>query len=192
MPISVTGPLLQEHAEIREKLGELKANVEQFNLGGLRQVVAELKELIAPHALKEEGGLYLIGHRVLDPSNSKIRELFIAHHKTADHLAEMVRLLYSSRMTNDDEHIRQLGLVLVEEIEEHLDDEEQVVWPAFERLLPDQLKLVILEAYRSIKNADDDLDRSPLLSLPDQPQAPLPSPAPPTLGGMQLSGGGGK
>jgi hemerythrin-like domain-containing protein len=188
MPISVTGPLLQDHAEIREKLGELKANIDQFNLGGLRQVIAELKEAIAPHALKEEGGLYLIGFKFLDPENSKIRELFIEHHKTADHIAEMIRLLYSTRMTNEDQNIRQLGLVLVEEIEDHLDDEEQVVWPAFERLIDDKTKLTILQAYRSIKNADMDLDRSPLLSLPDQPQAPIPAPASPSLGSIQSGG----
>ena len=189
MPISVTSPLLQDHAEIREKLGELKANLDQFNLSGLRQVVAELQDLIGPHALKEEAGLYLIGHRVLAPDNSKVRDLFIEHHKTAAHLAEMIRLLFSMRLTNDEQNIRQLGLVLIEEITDHIDDEEQVVWPAYERLLPDQLKLAVLDAYRRIKNADDDLDRSPLLSLPDQPQAPMPAPAAPTLGSMQLGGG---
>jgi len=189
MAISVTGPLLQEHAEVREKLGELKANLDQFNLSGLRQVIVELKELLGPHTLKEEAALYLIGHRVLDPENAKVREKFIEHHKTSDHLAEMIRMLYGTRLTNDDQNIRQLGLVLIEEIEDHLDDEEQVVWPALERLLPDQLKLAILDAYRRIKNADMDLDRSPLLSLPDQPQAPIPAPAAPTLGSML---GGGK
>lgn len=189
MAISVTGPLLQEHAQIRELLGELKANLDQFNVNGLRQVARELKEVVGPHALKEEAALYLIGHRVLDPNNSKVRELFLEHHKTADHLAEFFRLLYSPRLTSDEDHIRQLGLVIQEELEDHMDDEEQVVWPAFERLLPEPLKLVILETYRRVKNADDDLDRSPLVSIPDQPQTPMPAPPSPTMGSMTMGPG---
>lgn len=170
MPRSVTEPLLDDHRKVRAELGALKAHLEQFNLAGLRSVCRSLKELLGPHALKEEAVLFLIGMKKLKADNEKLPELFVEHHISADRLSNLIRLLYQPQLTGSEEHIKTLATVLAEEIEDHMRDEEQVVFPALEELLDDELKDLVLRRYRMIASDDgDDLSRTPLISIPEDP-----------------------
>jgi len=172
MPKSVTEPLLDDHRKVRDELGALRAHLEQFNLAGLRSVCRSLKELLGPHALKEEASLYLIGMKRLKADNEKLPELFVEHHISADRLSNLVRLLYQPQLTGSEEHIRTLTTILIEELEDHMRDEEQVVFPALEELLDDELKELVLRRYRTIASDEgDDLSRTPLISVPEDPSS---------------------
>lgn len=167
---NVTEPLLDEHRKVRAELGALKAHLEQFNLAGLRSVCGSLKELLGPHTLKEEAALYLIGMKKLKADNEKLPELFVEHHISADRLSNLIRLLYQPQLTGSEEHIRTLAMVLAEELEDHMRDEEQVVFPALENLLEPDQKELIIRRYRTIASDEgDDLTRTPLISIPEEP-----------------------
>lgn len=169
---NVTEPLLDEHRKIRDELGALKAHLEQFNLAGLRRVCSSLKALLGPHALKEEAALFLVGMKKLKADNEKLPELFVEHHISADRLSNLIRLLYQPQLTGSEENIKTLATVLAEELEHHMREEEQVVFPALENLLDDELKDIVLRRYRSIASEDgDDLTRTPLISIPEEPSS---------------------
>jgi iron-sulfur cluster repair protein YtfE (RIC family) len=165
---SVTSPLLKEHAKIRETMGELRAYLARFDVPGIRQAVRDLKDTIGPHALKEESVLYLIGMKFLRADNTKLPELFKEHHETAARLNVLSGLLYSNRFMEVQDQIQQLTFVLMESIEDHLSDEESIVWPALEKLIDPQTKDLILSRYTSAEADNfDEFDRVPLVSMPD-------------------------
>lgn len=174
--LSVTGPLLKDHAEFRERIGELRLAMDQFHLPAIRRTVIELHDLIERHTLMEECGLFLIGMKVLRADNAKIPNLIAEHHKASASLGDLIRALYSPRLTNVEQELRQLGTVFIDDLDHHLQDEEQVVFPALERLLPDELKKLVLERYRKVGNDDaDSIERTPLISLPPlEGGSPLP------------------
>lgn len=168
MADNVTSPLLKDHSKVREILGELRAYLSRFDVPGIRQVVRQLKDLLGPHSLKEEAVLYLIGMKTLRADNSKLPELFKEHHQTADRLNTLSGLLYSSRFMEVQDQIQQLCFVIAESLEEHMQDEEAVVWPALEKLIDPQTKELILSRYASMDEDNfDEFDRVPLISMPD-------------------------
>lgn len=168
MARSVTEPLLRDHRKTREELGVFKAHLEEFNIAGLRSSLLRLRAMLGPHTIKEEAVLYLIGMKKLKADNRKLPELFIEHHITADRINNLVRLLYGPRYTEVAEQIRSLGMILLDEMEEHMTDEESAVFPALEKLLDDKDKDLILRRYTQVASeADDDLARTPLISLPE-------------------------
>lgn len=175
--ISVTGPLVSDHAKFRMLLGELRGAVVQFDLPVIRRLVMDLHSRLGKHMLQEETGLYLVGMKVLRADNAKIPKLIEEHHKTTDSLASFIRALYSPRLVNVEDQIRSLGFVFIDDILHHLEDEEQVVFPAFERLLPEDLKKLILKRYQQVAGDEADaLERTPLISLPPlEPESPLPA-----------------
>jgi hemerythrin-like domain-containing protein len=149
-------------------MGELRAHLARFDLPGIRKTARELKDLIGPHTLKEESVLYLIGARYLQADNKKLPQLFKEHHQTADRLNILLGLLFSGRMTDTEDQIQQLTFVILEALDEHMTDEETVVYPALERLIDEQTKNLILSRYASVEGDDfDEFDRTPLLSMPD-------------------------
>lgn len=165
---NVTSPLLKDHAKIREILGELKAYLARFDVPGIRQAVQQLKDISGPHTLKEEAVLYLIGMKTLRADNTKLPELFKEHHTTAQRLNTLSGLLYSSRFMEAQEQIQQLAFVIADSFDEHMQDEETVVWPALEKLIDPQTKDLILTRYSSMDQDNfDEFDRVPLVSMPD-------------------------
>lgn len=165
--ISVTGPLLKDHAELRGLIGEFRGALDQFDLPRIRRALMELHEILDRHVLQEECGLFLIGMKVLRADNTKLPNLIAEHHKTATHISNLVRALYSPRLTNVEDQLRNLGYLFIDDLLHHLDDEEQIVFPAFEKLLNDELKALILKRYAKVKSNDrDELDRTPLISMP--------------------------
>lgn len=175
MALSVTQPLLKEHAKVREILGELKANATRFDLPAIRKNARDLRELLSGHALKEEAVLFLIGMKFLRADNQKLPELIKEHHKTEGRVATLIGLLYSGRMTDVEDQIRQLIFVITEDLNEHLNDEESLVFPALEQMIDEQTKQLVLSRYQVMSQDDfDEFDRSPLLSLPqDEPDSGL-------------------
>ncbi len=168
MADNVSSPLLKDHAQIREILGELKAYLARFDVPGIRQSVQQLKDILGPHSLKEEAVLYLIGMKTLRADNSKLPELFKEHHQTTARLNTLSGLLYSSRFMEVQEQIQQLCFVIAEALDEHMQDEETVVWPALEKLIDPQTKDLILTRYSSMdEDSFDEFDRVPLVSMPD-------------------------
>jgi hemerythrin-like domain-containing protein len=165
---SVTQPLIKEHAKAREVMGEIKAHMSRFDLPGLRTTVRELKDMLAPHTLKEESVLYLIGMKFLKADNKKLPELFKEHHQTMDRLNSLMQLLQGGRLTDAEDQIQQLTFVILEALDHHFNEEESVVFPALESFIDDQTKELILTRYQAVaSDTFDDLDRAPLLSLPD-------------------------
>lgn len=177
---SPTSPLLKDHGQIRELMGELKATVEQFHLPGIRKVIIDLYTLVSVHSLKEDSGLYLVGMKLLRADNQVLPELMSEHRTALRQLSDLIRVLYSPRLTNVEDRLRNMTAVLYEEMEHHLTEEEQTVFPVFERLLlrrPD-LSKIVLDRYRKVEGEEDeDLERTPLISLPPlDPQNPAPVP----------------
>jgi len=174
--ISVTELLRADHNKIRELVGELRAHLDQFSLAGLRRTARSLKELLSTHTLKEETALFLIGMKSLRADNEKLPELIREHHEVASQLGMLLHKLYSPQLTNTEDAIRSLVVSLVESIEAHLDDEDKLVFPAFEQLLDNQTKRLILERIRRVAGSpeeeilgDDGLDSS---SEPEDPVLP--------------------
>jgi hemerythrin-like domain-containing protein len=164
----VTSPLLKDHAKIRELLGELKANTTRYDLPLIRKNVQALKDEAGQHTLKEETVLFLIGMKFLRADNSKLPELIREHHQTASRLSALSNLLYSPRMMDAEDQIQQLIFVLSESMDDHMTDEESIVFPALEKLIDAPTKELILTRYQSVAFDNfDEFDRSPLLSLPD-------------------------
>jgi hemerythrin-like domain-containing protein len=164
----VTSPLLKDHAKIRELLGELKANTTRYDLPLIRKNVQALKDEAGHHTLKEETVLFLIGMKFLRADNSKLPELIREHHQTASRLSALSNLLYSPRMMDAEDQIQQLIFVLSESMDDHMTDEESIVFPALEKLIDAPTKELILTRYQSVAFDNfDEFDRSPLLSLPD-------------------------
>ena len=171
MPVSVTEPLLKDHNQLRQFVGELKANLDQFNLAGLRRTVRRIQEVTEPHALKEESALYLIGMKSLRADNEKLPELFREHHELAARLNLLLRALYSPQLTNVEDTIRNQAVLVAEELLDHLEDEEKNVFPALEQLLDDETKQLILKRMSRVAGDEEDelLSRAPLISLPMLP-----------------------
>lgn len=170
MAKSITEPLLKDHAKIRSLAGELKAFTERFDLPGMRASSQSLIDVIDPHVLKEESGLYLIGMKFLKADNSVLPDLFKEHHQLASRLSRLTSLFYSARLTNVEDQARQLVFVILDGIDEHFQEEESKVFPALEALVTDDaVRDLILQRYQIIDaGTTDDLDRMPLLSLPDE------------------------
>lgn len=165
---SIIEPLLRDHAKIRSLAGELKAFTERFDLPGMRQASQELEDLIGPHTLKEESVLYLIGMKFLKADNKVLPDLYKEHHQLTSRLGRLQQLLFSARLTNVEDQARQLVFVILEGLDHHLQEEEAKVFPALDALIDDQTKELILQRYQAVDAADpDELDRLPLLSLPD-------------------------
>jgi iron-sulfur cluster repair protein YtfE (RIC family) len=163
-----TQVLIKEHAKHRESIGELKAFLLRFDLAGLRKVVRELKESLEPHHLKEEACLYLIGMKFLKPDNKKLPDLFKEHHQMTTRINTLCGLLYSGRLTDGEDQIQQLSFVIAEALEHHMEEEEQIVYPALEKLIDPQTKDLILSRYQAIAgDMFDEFERSPLISMPD-------------------------
>jgi len=168
MADSVTVPLIKEHAKLRERLGELKAFLLRFDLAGLRKVIREIKDMLEPHHLKEEAVLYLIGMKFLKADNQRLPGLFKEHHQTMARLNTLCGLLYSGRLTDGEDQIQQLCFVIVESLDHHMTEEEEIVYPALEKLIDPQTKELIISRYQSIAgNEFDEFDRAPLISMPD-------------------------
>ena len=164
---SIIEPLLRDHARLRTLAGELKAYTEQFDLPAIKQTTQSLLDLTAPHALKEEAVLYLIGMKFLKADNKKLPELFREHHQLCDRLHRLLELVYSARLTDVEDKARQLVFVIIESLEHHLSDEEAVVFPALDKLIDPETKELILHRYETMDDSDiDGLDRLPLMSLP--------------------------
>ena len=168
MADNVTSPLLKDHAKTRELLGELKAHLSRFDLPGIRKAVQELKDAHREHTLKEDSVLYLIGMKFLKANNQKLPELIREHRQTSDRLNALSNVLYSGRMTDGEDQIQQLAFVLSEAMEDHMTDEESIVFPALEKLIDPQTKNLIVQRYQSVAADNfDEFDRAPLISLPD-------------------------
>ena len=168
MADNVTQPLIKEHAKLRERLGELKAFLLRFDIAGIRKVVREIKDMLEPHHLKEEAVLYLIGMKFLKADNQRLPGLFKEHHQTMARLNTLCGLLYSGRLTDGEDQIQQLCFVIVESLDHHMTEEEEIVFPALEKLIDQQTKDLILTRYQSIAGDEfDEFDRSPLISMPD-------------------------
>lgn len=168
MADNVTSGLLKDHAKMRELLGELKAFVSRYDLPGIRRVVQEISDLSREHKLKEETALFLIGMKFLKADNTKIPELIKEHHQTADRMYSLKNLLYSGRLTDAEDQIQQLCFVIIEAMDEHMTDEETIVFPAFEKLIDPQTKDLILTRMQGVAtDTFDEFDRTPLVSMPD-------------------------
>lgn len=168
MADNVTSQLLKDHAKLRELLGELKAYLSRYDLPGIRRAVQEMSDLCREHTLKEETALFLVGMKFLKADNTKLPELIKEHHQTTDRLNSLKSLLYSGRMTDSEDQIQQLCFVVVESLDEHMTDEETVVFPALEKLIDPQTKDLILSRMQSVStDAFDEFDRTPLISMPD-------------------------
>lgn len=165
--LSVIGPLAKDHAKIRVLIGEFRGALDQFELPRIRRAIMELHELLSRHHLQEETGLFLVSMKVLRADNTKLPNLIDEHHETANHIHNLIRALYSPRLTNVQDQLRSLGYVFIDSVLHHLDDEEQVAFPALERLLNDELKTLILKRYQQVdRDGSEELERTPLISLP--------------------------
>lgn len=173
MAKSIIEPLLRDHAKIRTLAGELKAFTERFDLPGMRTTVQALSDIIDTHSLKEESVLYLIGMKFLKADNKMLPGLIKEHHQIAGRLSRLQQLLYSARLTNVEDHARQMVFVILESLDHHLEEEEARVFPALEKLIDDETKALILARYSSVDAGNpDSLDRMPLLSMPDLGEDP--------------------
>lgn len=171
MAKSIIEPLMREHSRMRTLAGELRAHTERFDLPGMRHVAQQMLDVYQPHVLKEEAVLYLIGMKFLKADNKKLPELFKDHDQIMARLHRLTTLLFSARLTNIEDQARQLTFIILEEIDHHFQEEEAKVFPALESLLDDEHKELILRRYAAMSDSDfDDLDRMPLLSLPDARQ----------------------
>lgn len=166
---SIIEPLLRDHAKVRTLAGELRAFTERFDLPGMRQTAQAIIDIIDPHSLKEEAVLYLIGMKFLKADNKMLPGLIKEHHQLGSRLSRLLQLLYSARLTNVEDQARQIVFVILEEIDHHFEEEESKVFPALEALIDDETKELILSRYSAMDASDpDELDRMPLLSLPDE------------------------
>lgn len=171
MAKSIIQPLLKDHARIRTLAGELKAFSERFDLPGMRHTAQQMIDVIRPHVMKEESVLFLIGMKFLKANNRKLPELMQEHDETLTRLHRLTTLLFSARLTNVEDQARQLVFVILEGLDHHLQEEESKVFPALESMLDDEHKALILHRYGNLDGGGfDELDRLPLLSLPDTRQ----------------------
>jgi len=168
MSKSIIEPLLKEHAQVRTLAGELRAHTERFDIPGMRHAAQRMLDVLLPHVLKEESILYLIGMKFLKKENKILPELFKEHDETLGRLHRLTTILFSARLTNIEDQARQLGFVILEGLDHHFQEEESKVFPALERMIDEETKELILKRYEVLSGSDfDDLDRMPLLSLPD-------------------------
>lgn len=168
MAKSIIEPLIREHGQMRTLAGELRAFTERFDLPGMRTISQRMIDVYGPHVLKEESVLFLIGMKFLKADNRKIPALMKDHDQILSRLHRLSTLLFSARLTNIEDQARQLTFVILEEIGHHFSEEEAKVFPALDKLLDDQHKQLVLQRFSAIDGNDfDDLDRLPLLSLPD-------------------------
>lgn len=168
MPKSIIQPLLREHARMRTLAGELRAHTERFDLPGMRHTSQQMLDAYQPHTLKEESVLFLIGMKFLKANNKPIPELFKSHDQIMARLYRLTTLLFSARLTNIEDQARHLVFVLLETLDKHFEEEEAKVFPALESLIDDETKELILARYGHVDgDGFDELDRMPLLSLPD-------------------------
>ena len=153
-------------------MGELRAHTERFDIPGIRNSSQALTDLVRPHTLKEESVLYLIGMKFLKADNKKLPGLFKEHHQLEGRLFRLGQLLYSARLTNIEDQARQLVFVIMESIDHHLQEEESVVFPALEKLIVGEARELVLQRYGMVEGGEfDELDRLPLMSLPDGAQS---------------------
>jgi len=168
MAKSIIEPLLKDHAHIRTMAGELRAHTERFDIPGMRNAGQRMADAVQEHVLKEESVLYLIGMKYLKADNKVLPELFKEHDQTLGRLHRLTTILFSARLTNIEDQARQLTFVILEGLDHHFETEESKVFPALEKLIDDETKELILKRYDVLSGSDfDDLDRMPLLSLPD-------------------------
>ncbi|MGD9729663.1 MAG: hemerythrin domain-containing protein [Nitrospira sp.] len=169
MAESIIEPLVREHARMRTLAGELRAHTERFDIPGIRNTAQRMIDVYRPHVLKEEAVLFLIGMKFLKADNKKLPELFQSHDQILTRLHRLQALLFSARLTNVEDQARQLAFVILESIGQHFEEEESKVFPALDQLIDDQTKALILKRYDVMTGGGfDDLDRLPLLSLPDE------------------------
>lgn len=168
MAKSIIEPLLRDHSRIRTLAGELKAFTERFDIPGMRNATQQLLDVVQPHVLKEESALYLIGMKFLKADNKVLPDLFKEHDSTLSRLYRLNTLLLSARLTNVEDQSRELVFVILEGLDHHFQEEESKAFPALDQLIDDETKELILKRYGALDGGDfDDLDRMPLLSLPD-------------------------
>lgn len=168
MAKSIIEPLLREHARMRTLAGELRAHTERFDLPGMRHSAQQMLDVYGPHVLKEESALFLIGMKFLKADNRKLPELFKDHDQIMARLHRLTALMFSARLTNVEDQARQLVFVILEEIDHHFQEEEAKVFPALNQLIDDDHKELILKRYAYAAGDEfDELDRLPLLSMPD-------------------------
>lgn len=168
MAKNIIQPLLAEHARMRTLAGELRAHTERFDLPGMRHVAQRMIDIYSPHVLKEESVLFLIGMKSLKADNKKLPEMFRDHDQILARLHRLTTLLFSARLTNIEDQARQLVFVLLETMNHHFAEEESKVFPALDKLIDDETKELISQRYSALSGSDfDELDRLPLLSLPD-------------------------
>lgn len=168
MPDSIIEPLLRDHAKMRTLAGELRAHAERFDLPGMRQSAQAIADIMGPHTLKEESVLYLIGMKFLKKENKKLPDLIKEHHQMTSRINKLLQLLYSARLTNIEDQARQLVFVILETLDHHFQEEESVVFPALDKLIDDDTKKLITTRYQSVDSNDfDELNRMPLMSLPN-------------------------
>jgi hemerythrin-like domain-containing protein len=168
MAKSIIEPLLKDHAHLRTLAGELRAHTERFDIPGMRHAAQQMVDTIQPHVLKEESVLYLIGMKYLKADNKVLPGLFKEHDQTLGRLHRLTTMLFSARLTNIEEQARQMVFVILEALDHHFQEEESKVFPALDKLIDDQTKELVLKRYSVMDGSDfDELDRMPLLSLPD-------------------------
>ena len=168
MAKSIIEPLLKDHAHIRTMAGELRAHTERFDIPGMRNASQRMADAVQEHVLKEESVLYLIGMKYLKADNRVLPVLFKEHDQTLGRLHRLTTILFSARLTNVEDQARQMTFVILEGLDHHFGTEESKVFPALEKLIDDETKELILKRYDALSGSDfDDLDRMPLLSLPD-------------------------
>jgi iron-sulfur cluster repair protein YtfE (RIC family) len=166
--VSVTQPLIKEHAKVREIIGETRAHLSRFDLPGLRKSIRDIKDALSTHVLKEESVLYLIGMKFLKADNTLVPSLFKEHHQTSDRINTLLQLLYSGRLTDAEDQIQQLTFLVLESLDHHFNEEETKVFPALEKFIDEKTKELILTRYATVAaDGFDELDRAPLISLPD-------------------------
>ena len=165
---SIIEPLQRDHARLRTIAGELKAFTERFDLPGMRNTSQAMLDLLHPHHLKEAAVLYLIGMKYLKANNKKLPDLFKEHDQIISRLYKLGQLLFSARLTNIEDQARQMLFVILESLDHHMAEEEAVVWPALDKIIPEEVKEFILRRYEVMDSGEfDELDRLPLLSMPD-------------------------
>jgi len=168
MPKSIIEPLLKDHAHVRTLAGELRAHTERFDIPGMRHASQSMLDVIQPHALKEESVLYLIGMKFLKADNKVLPDLFKEHDQTLGRLHRLNTMLFSARLTNIEDQARQMVFVILDSLYHHFQTEADKDFPAVENLIDDETKELILKRYSVLSGSDfDELDRMPLLSLPD-------------------------
>jgi hypothetical protein len=165
---SIIEPLLRDHAKLRTMEGELRAFTERFDVPGMRQSSQAILDLLHVHNLKEAAVLYLIGMKFLKADNKRLPDLLKEHDQIISRLYKLGQLLFSARLTNIEDQARQMVFVILESSDHHMADEESVVWPALDKLIDDETKMLILRRYEVMDSGEfDELDRLPLMSLPD-------------------------